>query len=67
MEIFKMPKGNVRFAMGSEDKLPIDAEEVKLFMVSGNPIVYVVPVSESLKSGYKSIESIISDFDLKID
>lgn len=65
MEVFKMPKGAVKFAMGSQDKLPIDAERVELYMVSGNPTIYIVPISETgIK--YKNFESIISDFELKI-
>lgn len=38
------PKGKVRFAYGRFDDLPYGAEEVKIFMVPGDPILYVVPV-----------------------
>lgn len=42
----KMPKGNVKFAYGRFDDLPYNAEEIKLYMVPGEPYIYVVPISE---------------------
>lgn len=46
MESFKMPKGAVKFKIGSIENLPYEAEEIKLYMVSGDPSIYVVPISE---------------------
>ena len=46
MENFVAPKGAVKFKIGSMEYLPINAEEVKLYMVSGEPSIYVVPISE---------------------
>ena len=42
----KMPKGTVRFAYGKFENLPEGAEEIKLFMIPGEPIIYIVPISE---------------------
>ena len=42
----KKPKGTVRFAYGKFENLPEGAEEIKLFMVPGEPIIYIVPISE---------------------
>ena len=42
----KRPKGPVRFAYGKFEDLPEDAEEIKLFMIPGEPIIYIVPISE---------------------
>ena len=42
----KMPKGNVKFAYGKFENLPYSAEEIKLYMVPGEPYIYVVPISE---------------------
>ena len=41
-----MPKGNVKFAYGRFDDLPYNAEEIKLYMVPGEPYIYIVPISE---------------------
>lgn len=46
MKYFKAPKGAVKFKIGSMDKLPYEAEEIKLFMISGDPSIYIVPISE---------------------
>ena len=46
MKYFKVPKGNVKFKIGSIESLPYDAEEIKLYMISGDPSIYIVPVSE---------------------
>lgn len=46
MRYFKAPHGDVKFKIGSKENLPIEAEEVKLFMVSGDPSIYIVPISE---------------------
>jgi hypothetical protein len=46
MENFVAPKGAVKFKIGSMEYLPINAEEVKLYMVSGDPAIYIVPISE---------------------
>ena len=46
MKYFKAPKGDVKFKIGSIENLPYDAEEIKLYMVSGDPAIYIVPVSE---------------------
>jgi hypothetical protein len=44
MEGFEIPKGTVKFAMGSYDKLPKDVVEVKVYMRSGDPKMYIVPI-----------------------
>ena len=44
--IYQRPKGNVKFAYGRFDDLPYGAEEVKIFMVPGDPVLYVVPVGD---------------------
>lgn len=46
MRVFKAPKGAVKFKIGSIENLPYEAEEIKLFMVSGDPSIYIVPISE---------------------
>lgn len=46
MKAFKAPKGAVQFKIGSIEKLPYEAEEIKLYMVSGDPCIYIVPISE---------------------
>ena len=46
MRYFKAPKGDVKFKIGSIENLPYNAEEIKLYMVSGDPSIYIVPVSE---------------------
>ena len=46
MENFVAPKGAVKFKIGSIEQLPINAEQVKLYMVSGDPAIYIVPISE---------------------
>lgn len=46
MKVFKTPKGAVKFKIGSIENLPYEAEEIKLFMVSGDPSIYIVPISE---------------------
>ena len=47
MEGFEMPKGTVKFAMGSYDKLPDDTVEVKIYMRSGDPKMYIVPIQKT--------------------
>ena len=42
----KIPKGNVKFAYGKFENLPYSAVEIKLYMVPGEPYIYVVPISE---------------------
>ena len=42
----KIPKGSVKFAYGKFENLPYSAEEIKLYMVPGEPYIYVVPISE---------------------
>ena len=42
----KTPKGSVKFAYGKFENLPYSAEEIKLYMVPGEPYIYVVPISE---------------------
>ena len=44
MEGFEIPKGTVKFAMSSYDKLPKDVVEVKVYMRSGDPKMYIVPI-----------------------
>lgn len=44
MEGFEIPKGTVKFAMGSYDNLPDDVVEVKVYMRSGDPKMYIVPI-----------------------
>ena len=46
MKYFEAPKGAVKFKIGDIEHLPINAEEIKLFMISGDPSIYIVPVSE---------------------
>lgn len=47
MEGFEIPKGAVKFAMGSYDKLPKDVVEVKVYMRSGDPKMYIVPIQKN--------------------
>lgn len=47
MEGFKIPKGTVKFAMSSYDKLPKDVVEVKVYMRSGDPKMYIVPIQKN--------------------
>ena len=56
----KMPKGNVKFAYGKFENLPYSAEEIKLYMVSGEPYIYVVPISE-IPYSYRKNETKIED------
>lgn len=58
----KKPKGTVRFAYGKFENLPEDAEEIKLFMVPGEPIIYIVPISEMPESNQK----IETEFDFDV-
>jgi len=44
MEGFKIPKGVIKFAMGSYDNLPKDVVEVKIYMRSGDLKMYIVPI-----------------------
>jgi len=44
MEGFEIPKGAVKFAMGNYDNLPKDVVEVKVYMRSGDPKMYIVPI-----------------------
>lgn len=46
MEGFEIPKGAVKFAMGSYDNLPDDVVEVKVYMRSGDPKMYIVPIQK---------------------
>lgn len=39
-----MPKGAVRFAYGEFKNLPIDVEEVAIYMRPNDTTIYVVPV-----------------------
>lgn len=55
MKYFKAPKGNVKFKIGSIENLPYDAEEIKLYMISGDPSIYIVPVSE-IPYGYIKVK-----------
>lgn len=61
MRYFKAPKGDVKFKIGSIENLPYDAEEIKLYMVSGDPAIYIVPVSEIPYDYIKVAEEGISD------
>lgn len=47
MEGFEIPKGTVKFAMGSYDNLPDDVVEVKVYMRSGDPKMYIVPIQKT--------------------
>ena len=47
MEGFEIPKGAVKFAIGSYDKLPKDVVEVKVYMRSGDPRMYIVPIQKN--------------------
>lgn len=60
MKVFKAPKGNVKFKIGDIEHLPYEAEEIKLFMVSGDPSIYVVPISE-IPMQYSKTDSKIED------
>ena len=44
MEDFEIPKGAVKFAMGSYNNLPDNVVEVKVYMRSGDPKMYIVPI-----------------------
>lgn len=61
MRYFKAPKGDVKFKIGSIENLPYEAEEIKLYMVSGDPAIYIVPVSEIPYAYIKTEEEGISD------
>ena len=61
MRYFKAPKGDVKFKIGSIENLPYEAEEIKLYMVSGDPAIYIVPVSEIPYDYTKVTEEGISD------
>ena len=60
MRVFKAPKGAVKFKIGSIEHLPIIAEEIKLFMVSGDPSIYIVPLSE-IPFSYVKLDSKTED------
>lgn len=60
MTVFKAPKGAVKFKIGSIENLPYEAEEIKLFMVSGDASIYIVPISE-IPAQYTKIDSKIED------
>ena len=47
MEGFEIPKGAVKFAMGNYNNLPKDAVEVKVYMRSGDPKMYIVPIQKN--------------------
>ena len=47
MEGFEIPKGAVKFAMGNYDNLPKDVVEVKVYMRSGDPKMYIVPIQKN--------------------
>ena len=47
MEGFEIPKGAVKFAMGNYNNLPKDAVEVKIYMRSGDPKMYIVPIQKN--------------------
>lgn len=61
MRYFKAPKGEVKFKIGSIEGIPQKAEEIKLFMVSGDPAIYIVPISEMNNSEIESVEEGIYD------
>ena len=63
----KMPKGNVKFAYGRFDDLPYNAEEIKLYMVPGEPYIYVVPISEIPYSYRKNEMKYEDDYLRQID
>ena len=54
MEGFEMPKGAAKFVISSYDKLPEDIVEVKIYMRSGDPKMYIVPIQKN------EIESFLS-------
>ena len=47
MESFEISKGAVKFAIGSYDNLPDDVVEVKIYMRSGDPKMYIVPIQKN--------------------
>ena len=47
MEGFEIPKGTVKFAMGSYDRPPEGVIEVKVYMRSGEPKMYIVPIQKN--------------------
>ena len=47
MEGFEIPKGAVKFAMGNYNNLPKDVVEVKVYMRSGDPKMYIVPIQKN--------------------
>lgn len=52
----KYPKGKVKFAYGKFEDLPYGAEEVKLYMVPGDPCIYIVPANK-VSYSYRKINS----------
>ena len=63
MKVFKAPKGAVKFKIGSIENLPYEAEEIKLYMVSGDPSIYIVPISEIPMQYSKTDSKIEDDFE----
>ena len=55
MKNFQAPKDAVKFKIGSIERLPYDAEQVEIYMVSGDPSIYIVPISE-IPSEYTKIK-----------
>ena len=47
MEGFEITKGAVKFAMGNYNNLPDDVVEVKVYMRSGDPKMYIVPIQKN--------------------
>ena len=56
----KIPKGSVKFAYGKFENLPYSADELKLYMVPGEPYIYVVPISV-IPYSYRKNETKIED------
>ena len=63
MKVFKTPKGNVKFKIGSMEDLPYEAEEIKLFMISGDPSIYIVPIYEIPMQYLKTDSKIENSFE----
>ena len=51
MAVFQYPTGQVvKFAMGRKESLPEDCQRIELYMRSGDPRIYIVPVTEIVEN-----------------
>lgn len=55
MAVFQYPTGQtVKFAIGKKENLPEDCQRVELYMRSGDPRIYIVPITEIENSNENS-------------